>query len=396
MRIAYITHTFPPTGFAAAINTYRIVKGLAERGHELSVFCSESVSRYDARLELPLRNTSNPFIVHRSLRAPLPLSTTIPHLFNALKAAKYQHDLLITQFHLWHLATFAGLLSRISKGKPWFIRVHDMIPDPTLSTPISKNLLVNSCYGIVLNASYGVFLKNLGKKADKLLVLTNDLRNLLLKSGYFEDEVVVIPNGVDSNMFSPTSLKRDSIEKTILYVGSMMPEDGLSSLVKAFALLKEKDLKLTLIGDGPERFQLIDLVKKLNLAQKVAFYKYVPHKLIPEFIREAHIAVGPLCVSPINYFTIPTKILEYFACEKPVVSAPLSKDVLIDEVTGLVVKEITPKRIAEKFSIMIEDEKLVDRIKKKARQLVIEQFEWERVIDHIEAEIRKHESHRSD
>lgn len=387
MKIVYIAHSFPPTGFAAAINTYRIVKALAERGHELHVFCSQNVSRYGAQLEL-LNGADSHFNVYYSLPTPLPLSITIPHLFNALKVLKHQYDLLITQFHLWHLATLIGFPLKVIRGKPWLIKVHDMIPDPNLPTPISESAFVNSCYRVFLNACYGVFLKKIGKKADKVLVLTSELRSLLLENGYLPNKVAVVPNGIDTKIFSPSNSKSNSI-KTILYVGSMMPEDGLSSLVKAFALLnQEKDLNLTLIGDGPERVQLIELVKKLDLKQHVTFYRYVPHRLIPTFIKDAYITVGPFCKSPINNFTVPTKVLEYFACEKPVVSSPLSKDILMNGSTGFVVKEITPKRIAEKFSILIEDEKLVDKIGKNARQLVVQRFDWERVIDRIEKEIR--------
>lgn len=397
MKIAYIAHAFPPNGFAAAINTYRIVKGLAERGHELNVFCSQTVSKYGSQFEPLQGNTLSSFKVNYSLPTPIPLSITIPHLINAFRALNLKFDLLITQFHLWHLATLSGFFLKTCKGKPMIIRVHDMIPDSSLSTQISKYALPNSAYRVFLSAGYGVFLKNLGKKADKVFVLTNSLRNLLLENGYPQEKVTVIPNGVDTATFSPTKSENRSLEKTILYVGSMMPEDGLSSLVKAFALLQpNKDLNLMLIGDGPERLQLIELVKKLNLEEKVKFHKYVPHKLIHKFINDAYITVGPLCASPINNFTIPTKILEYFACEKPVVSSPLSEDILIDGFTGYALKEITPKNIAEKFTILFEDEKLVAELGRNARQLVLEKFEWERVIDRIEKEIQDFEPHRFD
>jgi glycosyltransferase involved in cell wall biosynthesis len=126
----------------------------------------------------------------------------------------------------------------------------------------------------------------------------------------------------------------------------------------------------------------------------VLFHTYVPHKLIPEFIRESYIGIGPLRLSPVNYYTIPTKILEYFACGKPVVSSPLSRDILTDESTGFVVKDVSPRNIAEKLSILIEDEKLTYHMGKNARQLAVERFDWKRIIDQIEKEIRTFESHR--
>lgn len=396
MKIAYIAHSFPPTGFAAAINTYNIVKALAERGHEVSVFCSQSVPKYVAQLELQDKNKPYPFDVYYSLLTPIPLSVALPHLFNALRVLKQRFDLLITQFHLFHLASFTGLPLKALKGKPWVVKVHDMIPDPALPYKVSSIGLVNRCYGMSLTMCYGMFFKNIGKKADKLFVLTTELRNLLLEKGYFPDKVAVIPNSVNTRVFSPSTSKSNPInKKTILYIGSMTSEDGLDCLVKAFSLLNpKKDLHLALIGDGPERLQLIALVKRLNLEGRVTFLGYVPHRLIPDYIRAAYVGVGPLCISPVNHYTIPSKILEYSACGKPVVSAPVSKDILRNEFTGFAVKEVSPRNIAEKLSIMLENEKLTHEMGKNARQLVIERFERERVIDQIEREIQSLEPHK--
>jgi len=394
MRIAYIAHYFSPSEDAAAIVDQTIVQGLVNRGHELLVFCPQTYSKYTPLRMLHDENQDYPFEVYHSFRTPLPLSIIVPHIFNALKALKHRFDLVITQQHSFHLASYTALLSK-TLGKPWVVKVHDMIFDPTLPLSVSEKAFINSCYRLFVRASYGLFLR-VGKKADKLLVLTRELQNLLQAYGYRPDEVAVSPNGVDTKLFSPPVSKGSCLhKKTLLYVGSMMPEDGLQYLVRAFSLLdQEKELSLTLIGDGPERLKLIELAKKLNLEQKVTFYGHVPYKLVPEFIKESYIGIGPLRLSPINYYTIPTKILEYFACGKPVVSSPVSKDILTDEYTGFVTKDVSPRNIAEKLSIMIDDERLTHNMGKNARQLVVERFDWERIIDQIDKEIRNLEPHK--
>jgi glycosyltransferase involved in cell wall biosynthesis len=289
-----------------------------------------------------------------------------------------------------------GFPLKTLKRKPWVIKVHDMIYDPTVPSTVSDKAFINLCFKAFVKASYGVFLKNLGKKADKVFVLTREIQSLLLRNGFLPDKVGLFPNGVDTQIFTPSNSKGECVkEKTILYIGSMSPEDGLSSLVRAFALLNPKEeLNLTLIGNGPERLLLMELAKKLNLEQRVTFYRHVPHKLIPEFIRKAYVGVGPLRLSPINCYTIPTKILEYFACGKPVVSSPVSKDILVNESTGLVVKDATPKVIAKQFSRLLEDEKLARRMGRNARKLVVKRFDWEKIMSQIEKEIQEIESHR--
>lgn len=395
MRIAYVAHYFPPAQCAAATTDYKIVQGLVDRGHELLVFCPQTFSKYTPQYMLQDKNQDSPFEVYPSFPTPLSLSIIVPHIFNALKALKHRFDLVITQLHLFHLASYTGLLSK-TLGKPWVVKVHDMVFDPTLPMLVSEKVFINSCYRLFVRASSELFLRGVGKKADKLFVLTRELQSLLQAYGYLPDKVAVSPNGVDTKLFSPPVSKDSCLHrKTLLYVGSMMPEDGLLYLVKAFSLIvnQEKELSLTLIGDGPERLKLLELVKKLNLEQKVIFYGNVPYKLIPEFIRESYIGIGPLRLSSINYYTIPTKILEYFACGKPVVSSPVSKDILTEESTGFVVKDVSPRNIAEKLSIMIDDEKLTHDMGKNARQLAVERFDWEKIIDQIEKEIRNLEPH---
>lgn len=394
MRIAYIAHYFFPSECAAAIIEQTIVQGLVDRGHELFVFCPQTFSKYTAQYVLQDENQDYPFEVYHSFPTPLSLSIIVPHIFNAFKALRHRYDLVFTQLHLFHLASYTALLSKTLR-KPWVVKIHDMIFDPTLPMPVSEKAFINSCYRLFVRASYGLFLRDVGKKADKLLVLTSELQSLLQAYGYRADRVVVSPNGVDTRLFSPPASKRNcSDKKVLLYIGSMMPEDGLLNLIKAFSLLNQKrELNLTLIGDGPERLELIELVKKLDLKQKVIFHRHVPYKLIPQFIRESYIGIGPLRLSPVNYYTIPTKILEYFACGKPVVSSPVSRDILTDESTGFLVRDVSPRNIAEKLSILIEDEKLTHNMGKNARQLAVERFDWKRIIDQIEKEIRTFSSH---
>ena len=167
MKIAYITHFFPPTGFAAAVNTFRMFKGLADRGHKLLVFCPSVVSKYAAGFELQNENMFYPFDVYYSLPTPLPLSVVIPHVFNSLKVLRHQYDMLITQFHLFHLASYTCLPLKALKGKPWLIRVHDMIPDSTLSSDVSDKGFVNYFYGIFLKACHGMFIKILERRRTK-------------------------------------------------------------------------------------------------------------------------------------------------------------------------------------------------------------------------------------
>ena len=75
------------------------------------------------------------------------------------------------------------------------------------------------------------------------------------------------------------------------------------------------------------------------------------------------------------------------------VSTEVSEEILIDGHTGLVLRTTTPENIAGKLSSLIEDEKLTTSLGKKARQLVAEKFDWEKIIDNLEKELQEVVSH---
>lgn len=384
MKIVYFTHYFPPAGFAASVNTYEIVKELAKKGHEVHVFGQPTFSKYTVAPSKHDIEWPENLKVHFSIQTPLSLSVAVPHILNVFKSMRHEYnfDVVITQFHAFHLASLSGYLAKIFAGKPWIVKVHDIIVDPSLPMPFLEKTFIRLWYS--------TFMAKLGKKANKLFVLTSELRRFLERNGFSPSQVAVVPNGVDTKLFSPrVSKKVPDSGKMILYIGSMTWDDGLDRLIKAFSRVDfSSDPKLVLIGDGQERPHLMELTKKLRLEKRVVFRRYVSHELIPSFISASYLTVGPLTPTPIIHYTIPTKILEYFACGKTTVSCRVSRDVLIPWETGLVVEKSNPESISESLSILLNDEKLTMKMGKKARLLVEKKYDWSRVMDMFEKEIK--------
>ena len=386
MRIAFFVHYFPPAKFAASINTFEIVKRLAGRGHEMIVFSQPTftegtVQRRSGgfeRIRWPVNVK-----VYPSFGTTVPLSVTIPHFWNTFNALKRECDLVITQFHPFHCASYAGFFMKVLRGKPWLVKVQDLVLDPLIPSPLIEEIFTHACYRI--------FLEVLGKSADKMLVTTNELRSFLKEQGYDLDKSVVFPHGVDTKLFSPANHEQKYVsKKTFLYIGTMRPQYGLEYLIKALASLRRlRELELVLIGDGPERPYLMELTKKLDLGSKVTFHKFVSHDAIPDFIRNSYATLGPLRACLPNYYTIPTKILEYFACGKTTISTRVSEDILVNRRTGIVLKSTSVKDIVDSLLMLVEDEKLTASLGKNARQLIESNYTWEKTIDILEKEIKR-------
>lgn len=90
-------------------------------------------------------------------------------------------------------------------------------------------------------------------------------------------KVDIIPNGIDLTLFKAPENRREKKHQKILYVGRLEKRKGLNYLLKAFAILVEKNPNTTLIigGDGVDRAKLESLATELKIADKVEFLGYI-------------------------------------------------------------------------------------------------------------------------
>lgn len=117
-------------------------------------------------------------------------------------------------------------------------------------------------------------------KADKVVVQTDKIKEILLKK-FSIDNTVVIPNMFDLEKFKKSS-KKTIIEKdeslfsdgfTFITVGSMRKQKGQWYLVRCFKYVSQyhPGAKLIMLGDGPLKNELMELVEKMDLKKKVFF-----------------------------------------------------------------------------------------------------------------------------
>ena len=109
------------------------------------------------------------------------------------------------------------------------------------------------------------------KGLDRIVALTDAIREETRAEGFAEDQIVKIPNMVDTDAFSPPSEPRSASE--LLYLGRLHPQKNLGILLKAFAELSARrpELSLSIVGDGPQRAELTALAGQLGLREKVRF-----------------------------------------------------------------------------------------------------------------------------
>lgn len=159
------------------------------------------------------------------------------------------------------------------------------------------------------------------KQIDGLFVISNALKNYFINQGVDETKVHVVNMVVDCERFN-------NIEKTsgklsyIAYCGNASnTKDGVDDLIRAFAIVAKKynSIRLRIIGPKPSQGSINDnLVKNLNIVDKVDFIGSVPPSSVPKLLVGAQIVALARPSSLQNKYGFPTKLGEYLLSGNPV------------------------------------------------------------------------------
>ena len=182
--------------------------------------------------------------------------------------------------------------------------------------------------------------------------------------------IAVIPNGVNTNKFKPgksnflrARMGLKTSERIALYVGRLAKEKSVDFLIRSFAKLKQDNVYLAIVGDGPERKNLETLVKKLKLEKQILFLGFVDHNLLATVYQSADIFVFS-STTETQGMIIP----EAMACGLPVLTVKdkVFAQFIEDGVNGFIVEK-RETIFAQKLEDLLQDKDLLTRISKEAR-----------------------------
>ncbi|HIE51454.1 MAG TPA: glycosyltransferase family 4 protein [Armatimonadetes bacterium] len=210
------------------------------------------------------------------------------------------------------------------------------------------------------------------QRAARVIAVSQALKRAVVDLGTPPEQVVVVPNGIDTEQFfpRPRTAARQALGlpvegRFVLFVGNLLPIKGLSHLLTAFAHLHQNhpDVRLLLVGEGPLRSELEQQARKLGIAESVHFLGARPHAQIPLWLAAAEVFCLPSLAE--GY---PNVVLETLACGRPVVASRVGgvPEIITDERYGLLVPPGQAEQLAAALTTALEkewDEKtLVQRI----------------------------------
>lgn len=211
----------------------------------------------------------------------------------------------------------------------------------TLHGLVNKGILFKK--GKLVGTIYRLIERYTLKHTDAVIAVSDEIKDeYLQKYPWLKDKFKVIPVGFDEKLFRPLDKKKmrqkygfSIDDKIILYVGRFEKEKRLDILLTAFKEIKNEiiNAKLVLVGDGREKNNIENLIKKLDI-KDVVILNTIEHDRIPEIMNCADVfALTSM------YEGMPTVVLEALACGIPVVSTDVG-DVykVVNNKTGYIIK----------------------------------------------------------
>ena len=221
------------------------------------------------------------------------------------------------------LCALSGWWLAFWKRVPFVFEVRDLWPESLAAVGAGSE-------GTWLHRTLGAIAGFLYRRADRIVVVSPAFKDHLIR--YWNvpaAKISIVENGVETDLFrlDPAAIevrKRLKVENRFLicYIGTMGNAHGLETLIAAAEELKTTlpNALFLLIGEGAEKERIVQLAAARGLTN-VQFFGQQPRETIPAYVSAADLCLVMLKKTELFKTVIPTKLLEYMACERPVIVA---------------------------------------------------------------------------
>jgi len=364
---------------------------LLEKGHDVTIF----TARFDYNLWVSeakdLRIIEIPWLGDAYFLAPLAKNKLVSQLSN--------FDII--NFHNLNLAFSIALVKKSSLDSSklvWYCHephrpLYPAITDVGFEHLYSARMRVGSglydAYYLLeklqkdfSNKIHKRYDQHLVKKTDLILANSNYTAGLV-KRIYKKDAQVCYP-GIDITKFSDKGNAKESLncEELILTVGFLRLVKNFDTAIKAMhhVIKTHKKAKLVIVGSGPERYRLLNLIKTLHLENHVHIQRLTDQELVNYYGSSDAVLYTPI------YEPFGLVPLEAMASKKPVVASNLSgpTETVQNNRTGFLVDPKDPKAAANAICRLLEDKELSRKMGEAGRKHVEDNFTLKRSASRFE------------
>ncbi|MBK7821892.1 MAG: glycosyltransferase family 4 protein [Tessaracoccus sp.] len=350
----------------ASVHVQEIVRALREGGHHVSVFCTRRGSHVPDDLgDLDVRHLPLPSVAGPAEREK-EIAAAAARVAEAVTRDGF--DLLLERYSLF---SDAGAQARerfreAGVAVPLVLEVNS----PLIDEQQTHRTLVDA------SAAEQATARQLDA-ATAVVCVSEPVAAWAAARCAAPGRIHVLPNGVNTDRIRPrrSPPSATSGPVTVGFAGTLKPWHGTDVLLRALARTTS-DLRLEILGTGPELAQLVDLADELGIADRVRFLGAVAPADVPGILQGFDLAVAPYPAGP-HYFS-PLKVYEYLAAGLPVVASAIGTlpEVLEQGRLGELVPPGDVAALARRLDMLARDPARREAIGRRAREAAVTQHTW--------------------
>jgi glycosyltransferase involved in cell wall biosynthesis len=398
VKILYVSQYFPPEMGAPAARAVELSRHWARMGHEVTVLTGFPnhptgvvPEEWRPRLHrLHYTETVDGVRVVRTWLWPLPNRKAHERIRNyasfcvsaALSGLALRKPDVVIATSPQLLVALSGWWLALWKRVPFVFEVRDLWPESLAAVGAGSE-------GGLLHRILGAIAGFLYRRADRIVVVTAAFKDHLIR--YWNVPVArisIVENGVETDLFrfDPAAKevrKQLKIEDRFLvcYIGTMGNAHGLETLIAAAEELQTAlpNAMFLLIGEGAEKERIVELAAARGLTN-IQFLGQQPREQIPAYVSAADLCLVMLKKTELFKTVIPTKLLEYMACERPVIVAVdgQARQIVEQARAGVFVEPENNKGLVNAILDLAEDPERRRQMGVSGRQYIVNKLSRER------------------
>jgi colanic acid biosynthesis glycosyl transferase WcaI len=405
VKILYVSQYFPPEMGAPAARAAELSRHWARMGHGVTVLTGfpnhptgDVPPEWRSRLRgLRYSELVDGVQVNRTWLWALPnrkaherirnyTSFALSAAFTGLTLPK-QDVVIATSPQL--LCALAGWWIAWAMRRPFVFEVRDLWPESLAAVGAGGE-------GTLLHRTLGALAGFLYRRADRIVVVTPAFKDYLIEHWHVPAEKIsIVENGVETDLFRPDP-SADEIRRQlqvedrflICYIGTMGMAHGLETLIAAAeeARTALPNATFLLIGEGAEKQHIADMAAARRLTN-IQFLGQQPREQIPAYISAADVCLVLLKKTELFKTVIPTKLLEYMACARPVIVAVdgQSRQIVEEARAGVFVPPEDSRALVKAIVELAENRGRRDEMGARGREYIVSKLSREKTArDYVE------------
>lgn len=228
--------------------------------------------------------------------------------------------------------------------------------------------------------------KRIYSSADKIFCTSKSfIEYLINKHSIDNKKIYYLPQFGDDSLLNIKYDHKNKETIDLVFTGNVGREQNLSNVIEALHIIKDKQFKFHIVGDGSDLSNVIKKVKLLSMEDKVIFYGRRPKKEMEKFYKIADACILPLkCDNEIGK-TLPNKLQNYMAAGRPILGmiSGSAKEIIEEAKCGLCVEGNDVEGFSQIVKYFIEHNKCIENYSINAREYYMKNFRKNIIIDKL-------------